>query len=89
NQNIAFMAISVDDNEDIWRELLKKRNAHGMQLWAKGGRQSDFFKNYQLNDLPVYIVIDKNGKIVKSRASRPSENLEEVIIEALNETNLK
>lgn len=89
NHNIAFMAISVDDKEDIWRELLKKRNAHGLQLWAKGGRQSDFFKNYQLNDLPVYIVIDKNGKIVKSRASRPSENLEEVIIEALNETNLK
>lgn len=84
NQNIAFIAISVDDKEDTWEKLLKERDAHGLQLWAKGGRQSDFFKNYQLNDLPVYIVIDKNGKIVKSRASRPSENLEEVIIETMN-----
>jgi len=84
NQNIAFIAISVDDKKDTWENLLKKRNAHGLQLWAKGGSKSDFFKNYQLNDLPVYIVIDKKGKIVKSRASRPSENLEKVIIEAMN-----
>ncbi|MFA7289447.1 MAG: TlpA disulfide reductase family protein [Melioribacteraceae bacterium] len=84
NHNIAFIAISVDDTEEVWKKLLKERNVNGLQLWAKGGHQSDFFKDYQLNDLPVYIVIDKNGKIVKSRASRPSERLEEVIIEALN-----
>lgn len=84
NEAIAFMAISVDDKEDTWKKLLKERNSHGLQLWAKGGQKSDFFKNYQLRDLPVYIVIDKNGKIIKSRASRPSENLEEEIIGALN-----
>ena len=84
NHDIAFIAISVDDKKETWEELLKERDAQGLQLWAIGGRQSDFFKNYQLNDLPVYIVIDKNGKIVKPRASRPSEKLEEVIIKALN-----
>ena len=84
DQNIEFIVISVDDKEEVWRKLLKERNLHGLQFWAKGGNKSNFFKNYQLQDLPVYIVIDKNGKIVKSRAPRPSENLEEVIIEALN-----
>ena len=56
--------------KDVWRKLLKERNLHGNQFWANGGQKSDFFKNYQLRDLPVYIVIDKEGKIFKSRASR-------------------
>lgn len=84
NQDIEFIVVSVDDKEDVWRKLLKERDLQGNQFWAKGGQQSDFFRNYQLKDLPVYILIDKKGKIVKSRASRPSENLEEEIIEALN-----
>lgn len=84
NHDIEFLVVSVDDKEDVWRRLLKERNMHGNQFWANGGQKSDFFENYQLKDLPVYIVIDKEGKIVKSRASRPSENLEAVIIEALN-----
>jgi thiol-disulfide isomerase/thioredoxin len=84
NHDIKFIVVSVDDREDMWRKLLKERNMHGNQYWAKGGQKSDFYLNYQLRDLPVYIIIDKEGKIVKSRAPRPSENLEEVIIEALN-----
>lgn len=84
NYDIAFIAISVDDKEEIWKKLLKERDIHGLQFRAEGGSQSDFFKNHQLNDLPVYIVIDKNGKIVKFRASRPSESLEEEIIAAVD-----
>ena len=84
DQNIEFIVISVDDKNEVWKKLLKERNLHGHQFWANGGQKSDFFKNYQLKDLPVYIVIDKYGKIIKSRAPRPSENLEDVIIEALN-----
>jgi thiol-disulfide isomerase/thioredoxin len=84
NHDIEFLVVSVDDKNDVWRKLLKERNMHGNQFWANGGQKSDFFKNYQLRDLPVYIIIDKEGKIFKSRASRPSENLEEVIINALN-----
>ncbi len=82
--DIEFIVVSVDDKEDVWRKLLKERDLHGNQYWSKGGQKSNFFKNYQLKDLPVYIVIDKNGKIVKPRAPRPSENLEDVIIKALN-----
>jgi thiol-disulfide isomerase/thioredoxin len=84
DQDIEFIVVSVDDKEEVWRKLIKEREMHGNQFWAKGGQKSDFFKNYQLNDLPVYIVIDNKGRILKSRASRPSENLEEVIIEALH-----
>lgn len=84
NHNIVFLTISVDDKADTWKKLLKARNRQVNQFWANGGQRSDFFKNYQLRDLPVYIVIDKKGKIFKSRASRPSENLEEAIIDALN-----
>jgi len=89
NNDIEFIIISVDDNKDVWKKLLKERDKHGKQYWANGGQKSDFFKNYQLIDLPVYIVIDKVGKIVKSRASRPSENLEKVIIEVLESPKIE
>ncbi|MBN2348780.1 MAG: TlpA family protein disulfide reductase [Bacteroidales bacterium] len=84
NHDIKFIVVSIDDGEDVWKKLLKERNMHGNQYWAKRGQKSDFYMNYQLRDLPVCIIIDKEGKIVKSRAPRPSENLEEIIIEALN-----
>jgi thiol-disulfide isomerase/thioredoxin len=84
DNDIEFIVVSVDDKEYTWKKIIKERSLHGNQYWANGGQNSDFFKNYQLRDLPVYIVIDKEGKIVKSRASRPSENLEEVLIEAMN-----
>jgi len=84
NQEIVFIGVSIDDNRSVWEESLLNKEIEGIQLWAQNGTLSEFYNDYKLTDIPAYILIDKKGKIVKSRASKPSENLEEDVIHALN-----
>jgi peroxiredoxin len=79
--NINFISISVDDKKDTWLNTLQKKNLEGIQLWAPDGKDSEFTLDYFLLEcgLPCFIIIDNEGKIIDSRAPRPSENLEEVL----------
>jgi len=81
SSKINFISISVDDKKDIWLNTLQKKNLEGIQLWAPNGKDSEFTSDYYLLEcgLPCFIIIDSDGKIIDSRAPRPSENLEEVL----------
>lgn len=82
SNDIKFISVSIDDDKDKWNEMVQKKNMEGIQLWAENGKKSEFVTNYYLQEcgVPCFILIDKDGKIINARASRPSENLKELLI---------
>lgn len=84
NQNVVFLYISIDNDEDVWRKIIKEKQMTGIHLISKGGFSSEIVQTYNINGVPRYILIDKNGIIVNGNAKRPSGGIKEEIEKLLN-----
>lgn len=70
--DIAFVYISIDDDEAAWRKAMDKYKLGGTQLYAPGFGH-EVAKKYRVSGIPRYMIIDKDGKIADGFPSRPSD----------------
>lgn len=73
-KDVAFVSISIDQNKDEWKEFVKSEDLKGVQLFAENAFESQFIQDYGIRQIPTFIIIDKEGKIVKADAPRPSSD---------------
>lgn len=72
-KNIVFLYISIDENPDNWKNAIEKLQLdNGEHGYSEGGWASEVVRKYQINGIPRYMIIDKNGTIVQLDAVRPS-----------------
>ncbi len=76
NKKIQFVGISVNEQKDKqkWIKMVQDKNLEGYQLLADKDWNSDFAKQYNINSIPRFILIDPNGNIVDADAPRPSDS---------------
>ena len=55
-----------------WKKMIVDKELGGIQLFADKAWESDFIKNYKINGIPRFILIDPEGNIVSADAPRPS-----------------
>lgn len=67
---IAFVSLSCDQDKAAWHKMVVNDKLKGIQLYM--GTKNDFMKNYIINGIPRFILLDKDGKIIKADAPRPS-----------------
>lgn len=95
DKNIAFVSMSIDDdrshggswekaNED-WKKMVSEKELGGIQLFAPKGWQTEFVKEYRINGIPRFILIDPEGNIVSASAPRPSSD---ELIKLFDEENI-
>lgn len=68
---IHFLSICKSDTKENWEKFVKKEKLEGFQLFAPD-ENIPFFKDYNVQGIPRFILIDKDGKIIDSNAKRPS-----------------
>ncbi|MCK0130834.1 TlpA family protein disulfide reductase [Flavobacteriaceae bacterium F08102] len=87
DKNITFVSISLDKQKDYekWKAMVKEKELGGIQLFADNDFQSDFAKDYSIDAIPKFILIDPSGNIVNSNAPRPSDPR---LIELFNELKI-
>ncbi|MDO5970257.1 TlpA disulfide reductase family protein [Flavivirga aquimarina] len=85
-KNLEFVSISIDSKEkrDAWRKMVTDEGFSGVQLIADKDFNSDFIAAYEINSIPRFIIIDPEGKIVSSNATRPSDPDLIVLLDELN-----
>ncbi|GAL65082.1 TlpA family protein disulfide reductase [Algibacter lectus] len=73
-KNIEFISISVDREKSYekWKTMIKEKELGGIQLFADNEFQSQFIKDYVINGIPKFILLDPSGNIVNANAPRPS-----------------
>jgi len=71
-KKIKFVSISVDREtaKEAWKKMIIDKKMGGIQLFALKG--DSFAKDYKINSIPRFILLDKKGNIVNANMSRPS-----------------
>ena len=80
---IVFLGLSTDSDKSKWEAMVRKGEMTGVQLYL--GPQSAFQKAYQIDGIPRFILLDKEGKIINNNMSRPSEQATAAALEELDE----
>jgi thiol-disulfide isomerase/thioredoxin len=74
-KNIVFLYVSIDKNEEIWKNAVEQNGLGEMTNGlVPGDWGSEIVKFFQINSIPRYMLIDKKGNIVDLNAKRPSDD---------------
>ena len=73
------MYIAFDNSVDKLKRLIDAKSFKGVHLIEKKGFASNVADAYNINGIPHYFLIDKNGYIVNSNAPRPSDKPDQII----------
>ena len=94
-KNIEFISISIDDGASYkdnskdaakkgWKIMIAKKELKGTQLLADNGWQTTFARDYSINSIPRFILIDDKGNVVDANAPRPSSERIKDLLKSLN-----
>jgi thiol-disulfide isomerase/thioredoxin len=79
---ISFVGLSIDSDKEKWSQMVKNGEMPGVQLYL--GTGSSFQKNYGIDAIPRFILIDRNGRIISNDMSRPSSDETAEFLESLD-----
>ena len=83
--DLVFLYISVDTDESAWRSTVADKNIRGVHLNVPGFSH-EVPENYNLQGVPTFYLIGRDGQIVDNRPPRPShDDIDEVLLSALEE----
>ncbi len=85
DDDVVFLNVSVDQSEKAWRDAIKKHDVKGNNVLANGAFKSDIAQSYNINAIPHYILIGRDGHIIKANAGRPSTTALDEIRQALRQ----
>ncbi len=74
-KDVVFLYVSIDDKEEAWKRGIDAMSISGVHTRTPGWN-GEIATLYQVQSVPAYFLIDKNGKFVSTKAPRPSQSQE-------------
>ncbi len=73
DKNIEFISVSVDKDSDkpAWEKMVNDEAMSGVQLFA--GKSTSFGADYQIQYIPTFLLIGKDGEIIMPQAPAPMD----------------
>lgn len=82
HKDVVFLFLSLDKEIDKWKNGIEKHNLQGEHYYISSGWKGDFCSSINLDWVPRYMVINKNGEITLFKAIKATDNS---ITKALND----
>lgn len=77
-ENVAFVAISLDQRKDKWETDAKSKSKSVLQWHADDLQKTNF--DFSIQGIPRFVMIDPEGNFYQSKMARPSEAAFEMIL---------
>lgn len=79
-KNIAFVSISIDANEQAWKQKMKQLDMHGNQFINSN---NSLGKALNVNAIPRFLIYGADGNLIDNNAPRPSDTRIKAMLEKL------
>lgn len=83
NQDLVYLFISMDKNYEAWIKGIEKYDVKGEHYLTSDGMKGVFGKSIDLDWIPRYMIIDKEGKIAMYKAIEADDDLIKDTLSAL------
>lgn len=84
--DFEIIGISTEVDEQVWRDDIERFKNPWIQLYGGNGFDQETFKTYKGGGIPFYILLDREGKIVRYDDIRATNNLREVLTELISKS---
>ena len=84
-KNVAFVYLCLDSQEKVWKENLSQLEIGGQHYLLNQQQSSAFRKNFGIQGIPFYILLNKNGQVAEKGSQLRPNVAEYKIEELLNE----
>ena len=71
-KDVVFIYMSTDKNAQSWLDKVNQLELTGMNYRASDTVKVQVYNRFNLQYIPRYILIDKNGNVLDDNAKRPS-----------------
>ena len=86
NKPIHFVGLSVDFDRNKWLKYLKKKEPSIPEYRYLPQSDKVFSKEFSVNGIPHFILINKDGTLYENNTTRPSEpEIEEILDKMLKQ----
>ena len=72
-KDVAFVYISTDKNAAKWELMIEEMGLVGDHYRASDKVKREIVEQFNLQYIPRYVLINKDGKVVDDNAKRPSD----------------
>lgn len=84
NEDVVFLFVALERGDKAtWLNYINDNELPGVHLFAQG--QTPSLIPYKISSVPRYVLIGRDGTIFNAYASRPSQNMQSQIQNALDE----
>jgi len=84
NKGIVFIYVSLDKDEVKWQVSNFSEQLNGKNSFRFiNFKESAFLKNFGIDEIPRYMLIDKTGKVVNDNAPSPATDSLKILINSL------
>lgn len=84
NQDLVYLFISMDKNYEAWLKGIEKYNVIGEHYLTSDGMKGVFGKSIDLDWIPRYMIVDKEGRIAMYKAIEADDDLIKDTLSILN-----
>ena len=78
---ITFLGLSVEGSREKWESMVRSGAFSGVQLYL--GPRTEFQKSYNIEGIPRFILLDRDGVIINPEMTRPSSDDTAAYLESL------
>lgn len=84
-KNIVFVSMSMDREADRqkWVDFVRDQNLTGEQVWVDAQNNKEISKAFNILQIPRFVLLDKEGKILDVNAPRPSDKRLRLVLDKL------
>lgn len=77
--DFEIVSISLDENEQAWAAVLNRFEKPWIHSFDGTGFNQQTFRSYRAGGIPFYVLIGRDGTIIRNNDFRPSINLYEIL----------
>lgn len=81
--DLEIVSLSLEESRELWDQALERFPKPWVQLYDNAAFEQETFQAYRAGGIPYYVLIGRDGTIIRNNDFRPSGNLHEILDDLL------